>query len=409
MLTASDLNAEYNNILNNALSLISPITGTLDLDGNELILDGDADTSITANTDDRIDFRLNGVDLFRMDGTVASPVNGLDFIARATGSPASIQAQGTDANVGIDIRDDNGNELVVFSAVASSINEVTITNAATGNNPQIQATGGNTNISLELAAKGTGTIRSISDLTLEDTDAGTGEGPTLLLDRNSSSPATSDVLSRIIFRGRDSAGSNVNYGSIRGLITDPTNGSEDGRIEWLTTIAGVELRRLQLGAGLFTLNATGGDQGVDTINASGIFDDGVQILIIPQATQAAIEAETNEDTRVTPDLVKFNPGVAKTWVKFDRAGTVNASRNIDSVTDSGTGNWSPQITTDFSSVNYIITIGLRINTGAASIIFLRIGAQAAGSFQMNISDAGVPSLVDPAAADDMHASCFGDQ
>ena len=34
VLTASDLNAEFNNVLNNALSLISPLTGSLDFDNN---------------------------------------------------------------------------------------------------------------------------------------------------------------------------------------------------------------------------------------------------------------------------------------------------------------------------------------------------------------------------------------
>ena len=34
VLTASDLNAEFNNVLNNALSLVSPLTGTLNFNGN---------------------------------------------------------------------------------------------------------------------------------------------------------------------------------------------------------------------------------------------------------------------------------------------------------------------------------------------------------------------------------------
>ena len=69
ILTAADLNAEFNNILNNAISLISPLTGALDCDGKEVILDADADTSITADTDDQIDFKLNGVDYYRMTTT----------------------------------------------------------------------------------------------------------------------------------------------------------------------------------------------------------------------------------------------------------------------------------------------------------------------------------------------------
>ena len=37
-------------------------TGTVDINGNELILDADADTSITADTDDQIDFKVGGTD-----------------------------------------------------------------------------------------------------------------------------------------------------------------------------------------------------------------------------------------------------------------------------------------------------------------------------------------------------------
>jgi hypothetical protein len=66
VLTASDLNAEFNSILNNATSLISPLTAALDMNGLELILDADADSSVTADTDDQFDFRLGGSDIFAM-------------------------------------------------------------------------------------------------------------------------------------------------------------------------------------------------------------------------------------------------------------------------------------------------------------------------------------------------------
>ena len=36
----------------------------VDLNGVELVLDADADTSITADTDDRIDFKIAGVEHF---------------------------------------------------------------------------------------------------------------------------------------------------------------------------------------------------------------------------------------------------------------------------------------------------------------------------------------------------------
>ena len=47
------------------------IGGTLDMNANELILDADADTSITADTDDQIDFKVGGIDRIKI--TIGSP------------------------------------------------------------------------------------------------------------------------------------------------------------------------------------------------------------------------------------------------------------------------------------------------------------------------------------------------
>ncbi len=128
-----------------------------------------------------------------------------------------------------------------------------------------------------------------------------------------------------------------------------------------------------------------------------------------QATQAALEAETNEDTYAPPDLLLHNPGVAKAWVKFDIASTVNASQNVASVTDTGTGDWLINIATDFSGVDYAGVAAYRIDLGDGNKRIIQLGAQAAGTLQviMSTGDGGNPA--DPAAADDMHVAMFGDQ
>ena len=50
-------------------ALVTP--STLDVNGQELILDADADTSITADTDDQIDFKVGGTDAMKIDSTGA--------------------------------------------------------------------------------------------------------------------------------------------------------------------------------------------------------------------------------------------------------------------------------------------------------------------------------------------------
>lgn len=61
ILTAAELNAEFNNILNNPINLISPVTATVDMDGNVLqdalyqhavqtISDGDTTPPVSGGT-----------------------------------------------------------------------------------------------------------------------------------------------------------------------------------------------------------------------------------------------------------------------------------------------------------------------------------------------------------------------
>lgn len=103
VLLASDLNSEFNSILDNPVSLWSPAAASADMNGYELILDADADTSITADTDDRVDFRLFAVDVFRMN-TVALAVNGIDLFSAATGGAPYLLAFGSDTNISLDLR-----------------------------------------------------------------------------------------------------------------------------------------------------------------------------------------------------------------------------------------------------------------------------------------------------------------
>jgi hypothetical protein len=66
VLTASDLNSSFTQITNNGEDLGWPATKSKDLDGNELVLDADGDTSIHASTDDQIDFKIGGSDIVVM-------------------------------------------------------------------------------------------------------------------------------------------------------------------------------------------------------------------------------------------------------------------------------------------------------------------------------------------------------
>ena len=85
------------------LLLVPKGSGVVDLNGVELVLDTDADSSLTVDTDDVLHMKLQGIDAFIFDGNVASPVNGLTFTSSATGTDPDITAQGSDTNIGINL------------------------------------------------------------------------------------------------------------------------------------------------------------------------------------------------------------------------------------------------------------------------------------------------------------------
>ena len=59
------------------------------------------------------------------------------------------------------IRDENGNEQLIFETTGSAVNHIDVTNAATGSGAQIGAVGGDSNLNLKLRPKGTGVIEAM--------------------------------------------------------------------------------------------------------------------------------------------------------------------------------------------------------------------------------------------------------
>ena len=75
-------------------------------------------------------------------------------------------------------------------------------------------------------------------LTLETVSDGAASGPLMSLVRRSSSPAKSDVLGKIQFKGQNSAGTLIRYGSIDCAIRDVNEGTDDSKITFTTRKAG---------------------------------------------------------------------------------------------------------------------------------------------------------------------------
>ena len=78
---------------------IGALTAALDINGQELILDADADTSITSDTDDQIDVKIAGADDFRF---TANNFNVLSGSTLTIDSGATITLSLIHTNFGVD-------------------------------------------------------------------------------------------------------------------------------------------------------------------------------------------------------------------------------------------------------------------------------------------------------------------
>jgi len=120
------------------------------------------------------------------------------------------------------IRDESGNEQLIFETTGSAVNHIDITNAATGSGPEIGAVGDDSNINLELRPKGTGEIQigtgaanatltssGAHDLIL-DTNGGTNSGNITITDAaNGNITATPNGTGEVVVGGNTNPGTLV--------------------------------------------------------------------------------------------------------------------------------------------------------------------------------------------------------
>ncbi len=149
-----------------------------------------------------------------------------------------------------------------------------------------------------------------------------------------------------------------------------------------------------------------------TISAAGLATGGGSLasnrtITVTAATQSDMETATSTTTAVTPAVVKNHPGTGKAWVKFAGSdGSISASYNVTSVTKNGTGDYTVNFTTAFSSANYAAVVTAETDDGT----FLRPagiknGGQAAGSLNVITENYGGTNTNATAVS----VICMGDQ
>lgn len=155
-------------------------------------------------------------------------------------------------------------------------------------------------------------------------------------------------------------------------------------------------RVLTAGNGIALTDAGAGSTITVAADSASDTVDGV----IEIAVQSEQETGSSTTLAVTPGRQHFHPSAAKAWVQFNSAGTVAASYNITSVTDSGTGGWTVNIATDFSSASY----GVATSVENSTTRIMMLGTPTAGTIPILVED----STFNAADATAMRVIAFGD-
>lgn len=209
--------------------------------------------------------------------------------ANITSRPTTLSGYGITDAQGLDI------ELTAIAGLTSAADSVPYyTGAGTAALATLTATGrsliddASTSAMLTtLGAAGTAISNNFAaDQTISSTDAGALVAPNLILDRNSVSPAASDIIAGLIFRGRDSGAASQDYTSLQTTITDPTAASEDATLDFRSVVAGTFASRFSVGNGLYY--SGGSDAGASTVNALNLFVAGANISTLYQPLDSTL-------------------------------------------------------------------------------------------------------------------------
>ena len=228
------------------------------------------------------------------------------------------------------------------------------------------------------------TTNTTSDaLLITSTEDSSTAAPVITLKRNSGSPADGDYLGQIKFKGENDADQEVVYAKITGKISDASDTTEDGLIEFMlqgggSNVIGARLTSTDLklinGVGLEVAgNTTLGDASGDsvTINAQTIalanVAAGTDNTVLVYNGSSIVTDEI--DSRVWGSTLVDGSGTANTITKWSDSNTLTDS----SITDDGStvtigANLTVNgTTTTLNATNSVVTDNIfELNSGVTS-------------------------------------------
>lgn len=127
------------------------------------------------------------------------------------------------------------------------------------------------------------------------------------------------------------------------------------------------------------------------------------------ASDSATKVPTQQSVKAYVDANGASvSGEAKAWVRFAfSGGTISNSYNVTSITDNGAGNWTVNLTTAFSSANYVPIASAVTAGGGTENRVVGTGASSSSAYSITMYDSG-GTITDPDSGD-VYSVAFGDQ
>lgn len=368
VLTASDLNTEFNNILSNPTALISPLTAALDLDGNVLTLDAAGVTTVASTAALSWNFTSGA-----KAGTPSTTGSIANWSAQTFTDSATTGSGTATAWVG---------HALQRPTLAATNASVTTTTAATLYIANAPAAGTNETITKAYA------------LWIDDGAVRFDPSAAVV----SAASATLDAFAITAQTATISGSTNITTATGFNYVSlgQPTLSAASALT--VTNAATFYIANAPTGAGAGPATITNAyalwvDAGNTRLDGDATISGNMSAATISGAmvaTQAQQETGTASTVVVTPSNQQFHTSAAKAWLLFNGTGTpaVTVSYNMDSsITDNATGDYTLSITTDFSSADFVFAGSARnVSGGAASVMQSSAAAATAGTIRIVVSD-----------------------
>ena len=289
-----------------------------DLDGGKLVLDADADTSITADTDDQIDIQIAGADDFQFTANTFTAQSGSTIAAQALTATSIAPATADGAALG---------------SASAEFSDLYLADGGViyfGNDQEIKLT----------HSADTGLI-------LKHTATADDKPISLVFQTGEEDMAADDVLGKISFQGADEENA-----------TDPQ-------------LVAAEIAAVSEGDFSSSSNAT------KLSFRTGASEAASEKMSLSSAGILTIQGEGSNTTNATQGVLKFWANLSGAGTP-----ALDDSFNCASVTDNGSGDRSIVIANDMASANFASLAAMPLdgntngNRGAGGY---QISAQAAGS------------------------------